>query len=95
MKQHELIEEILAYWKENDCFQQSIQTRSQDMLYKFYDGPPFASGDPHYGHLLASTIKDAIPRYRTMRGYRVERTWGWDCHGLPAENFVEKQLGIQ
>ena len=65
------------------------------MTYKFYDGPPFASGDPHYGHLLASTIKDAIPRYRTMRGYRVDRKWWWDCHGLPAENFVEKQLGIQ
>ncbi len=95
MQQHEMIEEILAYRKEHDCFRQSIEQRSADMPFTFYDGPPFASGDPHYGHLLASTIKDVIPRYRTMRGYRVERTRGWDCHGLPAENFVEKQLGIQ
>ncbi len=64
------------------------------MSFKFYDGPPFTSGDPHYGHLLQSAVKDMVPRWMTMRGYRVERKRGWDCHGIPAENFVNKELGI-
>ena len=60
----------------------------------FYDGPPFGTGTPHYGHLLAGTIKDVFPRYETMRGKRVYRKWGWDCHGLPIENIIEKELGL-
>jgi isoleucyl-tRNA synthetase len=62
--------------------------------YIFYDGPPFATGLPHYGHILAGTIKDAIPRFWTMNGFRVKRNWGWDCHGLPLENLIEKKLGL-
>jgi isoleucyl-tRNA synthetase len=69
--------------------------RSPDKRYVFYDGPPFATGLPHYGHILASTIKDVIPRYFTMKGYRVERVWGWDCHGLPIENIIEKELDLK
>ena len=61
--------------------------------FKFFDGPPFATGLPHYGHIVASIIKDTVPRYWTMKGHRVERRWGWDCHGLPIENIVEKELG--
>jgi len=94
MNQFELTESILQYRKENNCFQQSIDTRSEQMQWKFYDGPPFTSGDPHYGHLLQSTVKDMVPRWMTMRGYRVERKRWWDCHGIPAENFVNKKLGI-
>lgn len=90
-----MIWKILDFWRESDAFQQSISSRPEQLSFKFYDGPPFASGDPHYGHLLASTLKDIVPRYMTMRGYRVERKRWRDCHGLPAENYVEKQLGIQ
>lgn len=86
--------EIAAFWKENNTFEKSVASRPQERPYVFYDGPPFATGLPHYGHILASTIKDAIPRYHTMKGSRVERRWGWDCHGLPIEAIVEEQLKI-
>ena len=85
---------ITGWWKKNKTFEQSITERPIDKSYVFYDGPPFITGMPHHGTLLSSIVKDAVPRYYTMHGYRVERRWGWDCHGLPAENFVEKQLGI-
>ena len=85
---------ISEWWKENKTFEQSVENRPIDKSYVFYDGPPFITGNPHHGTLLSSIVKDAVPRYWTMNGYRVERRWGWDCHGLPAENFVEKQLGI-
>jgi len=86
-------EEVLKFWRENKIFQKSIKNREGKKLYSFYDGPPFATGTPHYGHIVASTIKDVVPRYWTMRGYKIERKWGWDCHGLPIENIVEKELG--
>ena len=85
---------IANWWKKNKTFEQSIENRPIDKSYVFYDGPPFITGNPHHGTLLSSIVKDAVPRFWTMNGYRVERRWGWDCHGLPAENFVEKQLGI-
>ena len=81
-------------WKADRTFEKSVENRPVDNSYVFYDGPPFISGVPHHGTLLSSIVKDAIPRYQTMKGRRVERVWGWDCHGLPAENFVEKQLSI-
>ncbi|MBI3954565.1 isoleucine--tRNA ligase [Candidatus Collierbacteria bacterium] len=90
----EIEEEVLSYWKKNHIFEKSITNRPADQPYSFYDGPPFITGLPHYGHLLGSIVKDVIPRYQTMKGKRVRRVWGWDCHGLPAENKVEKQLGI-
>lgn len=86
-------QEILKFWQENKIFKKSVEKGTKDFV--FYDGPPFATGTPHYGHILASTIKDAVPRYWTMKGYRVERKWGWDCHGLPIENIAEKELGIK
>ena len=85
---------LVEWWKKNKTFEQSVENRPIDKSYVFYDGPPFITGNPHHGTLLSSIVKDAVPRYWTMNGYRVERRWGWDCHGLPAENFVEKQLGI-
>ncbi|MBI2482440.1 MAG: class I tRNA ligase family protein [Candidatus Vogelbacteria bacterium] len=85
-------EEILAFWTKEQIFKQSINKEAPQGDYVFYDGPPFATGLPHYGHILASTIKDVIPRYQTMKGHRVERRWGWDCHGLPIENLVEQDL---
>ncbi len=87
-------EEILRFWAENDTFKKSIKNRSADSEYVFYDGPPFATGLPHYGHLLAGTIKDIVPRYQTMRGHRVERRFGWDCHGLPIEALAQEALGL-
>ena len=87
--------EILEVWQRNDLYRKSVDTRPADRPYRFYDGPPFATGLPHYGHLLASITKDVVPRYWTMRGYRVERRWGWDCHGLPVENEAEQQLGLK
>lgn len=90
-------ESILAFWQEHDIFNKSLTTPAGEAPigdYVFYDGPPFATGTPHYGHILASTIKDAVPRFWTMRGYRVPRKWGWDCHGLPLENLIEKKLGL-
>src|SRR5580704_18102178 len=86
---------VADYWKEHKTFERSVEQRPQDKSYVFYDGPPFITGVPHVGTLLSSIIKDAVPRYWTMKGYRVERVWGWDCHGLPAEVFTEKKLGIQ
>ena len=87
-------EQTLAFWREIDAFKKTVEKEAPKGEYVFFDGPPFATGTPHYGHLLASTIKDAIPRYKTMKGYKVLRRWGWDCHGLPIENIVEKDLGI-
>ena len=84
----------MAYWKENKTFQKSINQRPSDKHYTFYDGPPYATGTPHYGHLLAGILKDVVPRYWAMKGYRVERRFGWDCHGLPVENLVEGELGL-
>ena len=87
-------EEVLKYWKEHDIFNKSISQREGAEEYVFYDGPPFATGLPHFGHFIPSTIKDIIPRYQTMKGKKVERRFGWDCHGLPVENLIEKELGI-
>lgn len=81
-------------WKNDRTFEKSVAQRPENDSYVFYDGPPFITGNPHHGTLLSSIVKDAVPRYWTMKGKRVERVWGWDCHGLPAENFVEKQLNI-
>ena len=86
--------DLVQWWKDHRTFEKSVEMRSPANAYVFYDGPPFITGVPHFGTLLSSIIKDVVPRYQTMRGRRVERRWGWDCHGLPAENFVEKQLGI-
>lgn len=85
---------LVKYWKENKIFEKSIDQRNANDSYVFYDGPPFITGVPHYGTLLSSIVKDAVPRYWTMKGKRVERVWGWDCHGLPAEVYTEKKLGI-
>ncbi|MCB0959758.1 MAG: isoleucine--tRNA ligase [Acidimicrobiales bacterium] len=86
---------ILESWAADGTFQASIDQRSEQDAYVFYDGPPFANGLPHYGHLLTGYVKDVVPRYQTMRGHRVERRFGWDCHGLPAEMAAEQELGIQ
>ena len=87
--------ELVEYWKKNKIFEKSIKQRPKENSYVFYDGPPFITGVPHHGTLLSSITKDAVPRYWTMKGKRVERIWGWDCHGLPAEVFTEKKLGIK
>lgn len=87
--------EVLGYWDDTKAFEESVSSRPENNRYIFYDGPPFATGTPHYGHILASTIKDVIPRYWTMKGYRVDRVWGWDCHGIPIENMIEKELGLK
>ena len=87
-------EDVLHFWEENDTFKNSIALRKDAPEYVFYDGPPFATGLPHYGHLLAGTIKDIVPRYQTMRGNRVERRFGWDCHGLPIEALAQEALGL-
>ncbi|MGD9783007.1 MAG: isoleucine--tRNA ligase, partial [Kiritimatiellia bacterium] len=87
-------EDILRFWQENGTFQKSIDERKGAKEYIFYDGPPFATGLPHYGHLLAGTIKDIAPRYQTMRGHSVERRFGWDCHGLPIEALAQEKLGL-
>lgn len=86
--------DLVQKWKHDKTFEKSVEMRSKDNAYVFYDGPPFITGVPHHGTLLSSIVKDVVPRYQTMKGKRVERVWGWDCHGLPAENFVEKKLGI-
>ncbi|PIE24190.1 MAG: isoleucine--tRNA ligase [Planctomycetota bacterium] len=94
----EIERRVLEYWKENECFEASVEQRPAGPRgsneYVFYDGPPFANGLPHYGHLLTGYVKDVVPRYQTMKGRRVERRFGWDCHGLPAELEAEKQLQI-
>ncbi|MEK7083715.1 MAG: isoleucine--tRNA ligase, partial [Patescibacteria group bacterium] len=86
--------EILKFWQDNHIFEKSVSERPENKPYVFYDGPPFATGLPHYGHILSSVIKDVVPRYWTMKGYRVRRRWGWDCHGLPIESLIEKELNI-
>jgi isoleucyl-tRNA synthetase len=88
-------ERILAYWNEHKIFEKSVERKAPHGDFVFYDGPPFATGLPHFGHVLPTSIKDAIPRYKTMRGYRVRRRWGWDCHGLPVENLIEKELDLK
>ena len=87
--------EVLEFWEKNKIFEKSIEQRPKDKSYVFYDGPPFATGLPHYGHIVASLNKDVVPRYWAMKGFRVERRWGWDCHGLPVENLVEQGLGLK
>ncbi|HEX9608637.1 MAG TPA: class I tRNA ligase family protein, partial [Candidatus Paceibacterota bacterium] len=88
-------EEILKFWKEHNIFKKTEERAAPHGEFIFYDGPPFATGLPHHGSLLSSIIKDVIPRYKTMRGYRVLRRWGWDCHGLPIESMIEKKLGLK
>lgn len=88
-------EETLAKWQSAHIFEKSLEQTKGGENFVFYDGPPFATGLPHWGHMLASTIKDAIPRYQTMRGRYVRRVWGWDCHGLPVENLIEQELGLE
>ncbi|BFT94310.1 MAG: isoleucine--tRNA ligase [Minisyncoccus archaeiphilus] len=88
-------ERILEFWKKEDIFHQSIKNREGAEYYSFYDGPPFATGKPHYGHILATTIKDSVLRYWTMKGYQIPRRVGWDCHGLPIENLIEKEMDIK
>lgn len=88
-------EEVLAFWEKEDIFKKTLEKPAPQGDFVFYDGPPFATGLPHHGHFLPGTIKDAVPRYRTMRGFRVDRRWGWDCHGLPLENIIEQELGIR
>lgn len=87
-------EEILAWWKEKRIFEKSLEKDAPKGEFVFYDGPPFATGLPHYGHIVPGTAKDVIPRYKTMRGYHVARRWGWDCHGLPIETLIEKELKL-
>lgn len=87
-------EEVLSFWEKNDTFKKSLSQREGAEDFVFYDGPPFATGLPHFGHFIPSTIKDIIPRYQTMKGKKVERRFGWDCHGLPVENLIEKELGL-
>ena len=87
--------DLVQQWKANKTFEKSVEQRPVDNSYVFYDGPPFITGVPHHGTLLSSIVKDAVPRYQAMKGKRVERVWGWDCHGLPAEVFTEKKLGIK
>jgi isoleucyl-tRNA synthetase len=89
-----LDDRVLALWDESDAFATSVEMRSTDSEYTFYDGPPFATGSPHYGHILQAVVKDIVPRYWTMRGRRVERRFGWDTHGLPVEMEVQKRLGV-
>ena len=87
-------EDVLRFWEQNDTFKKTLAHRKGAREYVFYDGPPFATGAPHYGHLLAGTIKDILPRYQTMRGHFVERRFGWDCHGLPIEALAQEKLGL-
>ncbi|HOX47983.1 MAG TPA: isoleucine--tRNA ligase [Spirochaetales bacterium] len=87
-------EDLVRFWEEGKIFEKSVSQREGAKDYVFFDGPPFATGLPHFGHFVPGTIKDIIPRYKTMRGFRVERRFGWDCHGLPVENLIEKELGL-
>ena len=82
-------ERIQALWEKEKTFKKSVENRKNSPLFATYDGPPFATGLPHYGHLLAGTIKDVVPRYKTMKGYHVPRRFGWDTHGLPVESEIE------
>ena len=85
---------ILEFWRENDIFKKTLNKTKSSPPYIFYDGPPFATGLPHHGHLVGSTLKDIIPRYFTMKNRYVERRFGWDCHGLPIEHEIDKKLGM-
>jgi isoleucyl-tRNA synthetase len=91
----ELEQKVLTFWRKNKIFEKSISERPKSKQFSFYDGPPYATNTPHFGNILAGIIKDVIPRYKTMQGYRVERVWGWDTHGLPIENIVEEDLGFK
>lgn len=91
----EIEQGILEFWDQNKIFERSVNDRPIDKTFNFYDGPPYATNTPHFGNILAGLIKDVIPRYKTMQGYRVERIWGWDTHGLPIENIVESDLGFK
>lgn len=91
----EIEKEVLKFWEEAKIFEKTIEQRKANKAFSFYDGPPFATGLPHYGHILATTIKDSVTRFWTMKGYKVERRVGWDCHGLPVENLIEKELGLK
>ncbi|MDD3480609.1 MAG: isoleucine--tRNA ligase [Patescibacteria group bacterium] len=91
----ELEKKTLSFWKKNKIFERSVEERPIEKSFNFYDGPPYATNTPHFGNILAGLIKDVIPRYKTMQGYRVERVWGWDTHGLPIENVVEEKLGFK
>ena len=88
-------ENILKYWDTIHAFEVSLERTKKYPTYTFFDGPPFATGLPHYGHILASVIKDVIPRYKTQTGHYVPRNWGWDTHGVPIEFEIEKSLGIK
>ena len=88
-------EEILSFWQSNKIFEKSLTKDSPKGDYVFYDGPPFATGTPHYGHIPSSLMKDVVPRFWTMNCYHVSRRWGWDCHGLPVENLIEKELKLE
>lgn len=90
----EMEEKVLAFWQDKKIFERSVSEREGSPEYVFYDGPPFATGLPHFGHFVPGTIKDIFPRYKTMKGFKVERRFGWDCHGLPVEYEMEKELGI-
>ncbi len=91
----EMEEKVLGFWQNNRIFEKSLEKQSPKGDFVFYDGPPFATGLPHYGHILAGLMKDAIPRYRTMCGFHVKRRWGWDCHGLPIENLIQKEHDLK
>ena len=95
LKIPEIEKKILDFWKKNKIFEKSLKKKSPKGNFVFYDGPPFATGTPHYGHLVPSLIKDIVPRYWTMQGYHTERKWGWDTHGLPIENIVEKEMNLK
>jgi len=92
---NEIEQKVLKFWEENQIFEKSVKQRKNKPSFSFFDGPPFLSGTPHYGHILATAIKDAITRYKTMAGFKVERRVGWDCHGLPVEYLIEKELHIK
>ncbi|MBI2050921.1 MAG: class I tRNA ligase family protein [Parcubacteria group bacterium] len=95
MQQPDIEKKILEFWRKDGTFRKSVERKAPKGDYVFYDGPPFATGTPHYGHIVASLMKDMVPRYVTMQGYRVPRRWGWDCHGLPIENIVEQSHGFK
>ncbi len=90
-----LEEAVIAFWEKNNTFQKSVAQRPVEKSYVFYDGPPFATGLPHYGHIMTSIIKDVVPRFFTMNGFRVERRFGWDCHGVPVEFELEREMGLE
>ena len=92
---NDIFQTVHTYWSEHHIFEQSIKNKDPHNQFRFYDGPPFVTGLPHYGHLASSVAKDVIPRYQTMKGKRVDRVWGWDCHGIPIEQKVQTKLGLE